>query len=331
MYQTFFNSIEELAQFLKSIGLSKVSVGSEYVRFSSPYREDKTPSMVCYFDNLYCIDFGSDTKLPLFRMVNDLTHQSIYTILGIDRKDIASSFFTRDLTPKKAREKFYNTEIEIKITDGRIRNDFMETPLAEDYCERRMITREFREKFDVGYTISCKVNGTIFRNRVCIPIVENGKLISIEGRDFIGDQKPKVLYPKGGSVSTLFNIDNLNRKEPLIIVEGLMDLAKIWKFVSKNVTTTFGIKVTKKQQDLINEFDQVILFPDDDDGGEEFISIFEKFYGHNYLIAKVPGKDPGDASVEEVKYAIKHPIKSQEYFLYKYEFIREKKTTEWDM
>jgi 5S rRNA maturation endonuclease (ribonuclease M5) len=329
MTQTFFGSLEELAQFLKSIGLSKVSLGGEYVKFSSPYREDRDPSMVCYFDNLYCIDFGSDTKVPLSKLVNDLTHQNIYSILGIDRKDTMSSYFTRDLSPRKLRKKFYKNEIEVNITEGQIRKDFTEAPLAEEYCERRMITREFREKFDVGYTLSCKVNGTLFRNRVCVPIIENGKLISIEGRDFVGGQRAKVLYPRGGSVSTLFNIDNLEKKKPLIIVEGLMDLAKIWKFISKNVTTTFGVKVTKRQQDLLNQFEDIILFPDDDAGGEEFIKIFDKFYEHNFRIVKIFGKDPGDATVEEIKEVMKKPIKSEEYLLYKHKILHEKEEVDW--
>lgn len=329
MNQVFFGSLEELADFLRSIGLSKVSVGSNHVKFSSPFRSDRDPSMVCYFDNLFCVDFGSDTKMHLNRLVNTLTHKNLYTLLNVDQKDVASTFFTKDLSPQKIREKFYQNEISIDITEGKIRNDFQETPLAEEYCERRMLTREFREKFDVGYTISCKVNGTPFRNRVCVPIVENGKLISIEGRDFLGSQKPKVLYPKGGSVSTLFNIDNLDRKKPLIVVEGLMDLAKIWKFVSKNVTTTFGIKVTKKQQELLNQFDDIVLFPDDDDGGREFIKIFNKFYYHDYKIVIVKGKDPGDASVEEIKSAMKESINSTEFLLYDYDLLHKKKEFDW--
>ena len=54
---------------------------------------------------------------------------------------------------------------------------------------------------------------------------------------------PKVLYPLKGKISTLFNIDNLDYHEPLVVVEGIMGVILIWQHITKNVTCTFGVNI----------------------------------------------------------------------------------------
>lgn len=82
----------------------------------------------------------------------------------------------------------------------------------------------------------------------------------------------KCLYPYGFNVNkTIYNIDNLDRTKPLIMREGITGIAKIWYYISKNVTALFGADVTH-QKEILNQFQHLILIPDMDDAGDIMVS-----------------------------------------------------------
>lgn len=304
------NRIYPIITLLENLGLKKIEEREKYYKFSSPFREDKNPSMVLYKNNLMCIDFSSRYKNNLFSFVKDITGETLYSVTGIDRKKLYGKMFENSL---QTRKEFPNRIKSIKI-NGML-NKVEKSEEALSYCQRRNLFVDFRKKFDIRYMKSGKINDTYFGNRICIPIVSDGKTVSMEGRDVTGKARAKVLYPKGAYVSTLFNIDNLKRKEPLIVVEGIMDIPKIWKFFTKNVTTTFGIMITSRQKELLNTFDEIILMPDGDKAGEDMIDEFDSFYEGEYKIARLKGKDPGDAFVKEIEASIKDAKTSTQYFL----------------
>lgn len=316
-----------MLEIIKAIGLSTILdyCGIFYKEhrksysFKSPFRDEKKPSGVLYKNSCYFVDFGGE-NMSIFKFFTKLTGQRI--------KEIWPDFFQninhQKLYIKRTIKKIEKKEITISIKGAF--HSLYENKIALNYCYERGMTDQFIKEFDIVYCKHMWINKTLFTNRVLIPIIENNKIISYEGRDYTKLQNPKVLYPEGGSVSTLFNIDKLDTKKTLIITEGLMDLIKIYLHITKNVTSTFGIKVTDIQKNLLSKFSDIILFPDDDRGGENFIDTFDTFYSKNFRIAKVLNKDPGESTLEEIRTALKDSVMQHIYLINKTQIFENKKS-----
>lgn len=298
------NSIYPVYNILSSLGVKNLKERDEYFHFCSPFREDKNPSMALYKNNLFAVDFAGNYSASIFKLIKDLTNRDLYDYIGVAYEEFSSFVFNNTL--KEENQKFFPEVSEEMEYEGRI-TDLEWNKEAYDYALFRNLNKEFLSFFKVQACKQLKINKGYFNYRLCIPIYEKGKLISWEGRDYLRNQKAKVLYPRGTKVSSLFNIDNLDRKKPLVIVEGTMDLAPIWQNFTKNVTHTYGIKITEQQKKLINEFEDVILFPDGDPGGRNMISSLEEFYENEFKVALIPDHDPGDAPLKEVEKQLNNP------------------------
>lgn len=339
IYKLSYSEIDSLYSvqaILRECGVKKLVDKGGYFSFSSPFREDKNPSMVLYKDTLGCIDFAGDFKGNLFSFVKQSLGQSLYDFIGTSTPEILEKKYFAGVSKIKG-EAFIKPNIgdfKMVIHSGEINYDFSKNPQAKRYIEKRFMTEEFIKFFHIGFTTFARVyrapksvskvqKGTAFANRICIPIYLENHLISYEGRDYTGkcneenSKVKKVLYPKGGLNSYLFNYDNLDKDEPLIVVEGIMDLVRIWTSITKNVTTTFGNLIKENQKEQLKQFKHIILLSDTDKGGRQMISNLDQFYEDDYWIAQLPTGDPGDAfnSVEDIKFAIDTAKDASSFFL----------------
>lgn len=313
---------------LAQMGLQNVQDKGRYFIFSSPYREDKNPSMVLYKNNLMCVDFGTNFKRHFFSFFREVYGQQLLDFLNVPKAERGDfPLFQKPLIREKKEQSEPQKELYI---EGTISPNFGSNPQAKRYLEERQVSPEFIEYFMVSHThrafiqmkainVPAETQGTPFYNRICVPIYAGGKLISIEGRDYTRRQRAKVVYPRGSSPShILFNLDNLDRKKPLVIVEGIMDMTRIWDYITKNVTTIFGANISESQKRLIREFDHVIVFPDVDHAGESMVREFFKFYDRDFYIAQLPYSDPGDVeniSLNMLQKAIDSPKPSAKYYV----------------
>lgn len=317
------NTLYPVERLLTLMGLDKVKDRGDYISFSSPFREDKNPSMVLYKKTLQCIDFASNYKSSLFSFTKELTGTNLFDLTGVDKNRLNDALFNKSLDIREL--KFNNAVKSVTISGTPLPVE--SSPEAMKYCTNRGISEAFIKYFDISFSRYLTINGTVFSNRLLIPIRAQGKIVSVEGRDVTGKQKPKVLYPKGGSMSTLFNIDSLDRKKPLVVVEGIMDVVPLWSHFTKNVTTTFGINITANQRELLSEFEEVILFPDGDDAGGRMIDAFENFYPSEFKIALVEGKDPGESTHEEISNALSNTTSATKYLLDKVGLFKDQEET----
>ncbi len=335
-------SITVLNSIIKNIGVESIlmTIGVSYQKkgdnywFSSPFREDKKPSMILYTENFFCIDFAGDWKGSLFKLFRELTGESLFNYFNIGNTFLMDKTFENVLQKEKKRDSFKDlTKVEIKQS-GASPEPVNLYPKALEYCEVRGITKEAIDYFKIEYAENCIVNNTSYVSRLCIPIEHEGSLISYEGRDITGEAPRKVLYPKKSSVGTLFNFDRLDLTQPVVVVEGLMDLIRVWIHITKNVTTPFGVWLTDTQEQLFNQIPHIILLPDRDKGGDTLISKFDEFYQNEFYIATLPveGSDPGDALIEDIKSSIDSRISATKYFMKKYEVVEDRKeasASEW--
>lgn len=232
---------------------------------------DKTPSFFIDLDKGLCHCFSCNWSGNIEKLYRTLTGQSLYKALGYNNDSFSS--FAR--TPLKFN--FYanleRAETALKSVyinyDPKALVDIEGTP-AEEYIKGRGISLKVAHSLKMKYCEETRINGTLFKRRLIIPVYEDNKLLSFEGRRvYSEDPDPKVLYPKNCTVNTLFDIDNLNKTQPLYACEGLMDLAVLRECeYFKNSTSIFGANLTKRQIELFKQFPKIIYINDLDEAGE---------------------------------------------------------------
>lgn len=108
-------------------------------------------------------------------------------------------------------------------------------------------------------------------------LYEKGEII--ENQDFVYLLQSKNYYSTGANVNnTIFNIENLDLSELLVVCEGIPGIAKIWSNWTKNVTAIFGAAVTAEQIEILRQFDEeVVVIPDNDHASDVLIYTLNQY------------------------------------------------------
>ena len=119
----------------------------------------------------------------------------------------------------------------------------------------------------------------VFRNRIMFPIHDSdNKVVGFSGRIYNGESESKyvnskesVIFKKG---KILYNysraLNEAREKKQIIIVEGFMDVIRLYTIGIKNVVATMGTAITKEHADLIRRLSKnVILCFDGDSAGQK--------------------------------------------------------------
>jgi len=126
--------------------------------------------------------------------------------------------------------------------------------------------------------------------------------------------KAKVLYPSGSPVTDLiFNYDNLDFNEDLILVEGLASIPKIWSNITKNVTCCFGSTFTDIQMNLLRKFNKRIILVTDNDLASYIYTIQLNFFLSNICIYDCYTEDTKDSFVKDLENA--KVLKANEFII----------------
>lgn len=289
---------------------------SKYFSAQCPslYHTDKNPSWVIYKDTGHFVCFSCGYKGSFHKLVRDLTGKNAYEFFQIE--NVESYFFQESLKDNKKRDSFPIAEQKGILSILGKTYDVYSNNEVYDYLESRSISEDFVNYYQISYCKQILINNkTAFIDRICIPIYFKGQLVNIEGRDFTHKSDKKVLYPDQSLKSILFDYDRLKKNEPLIVVEGIMDLPKLFNLGYRNITCTFGVGATEEQIKMISEFDEIWLFSDGDKAGREMISRFDEYLDKEFYVVRIEGKDPGEATEEEIKLAIKKRLLSVEFLI----------------
>ena len=335
---------ESIPEFLSEIGCTRIKEEGNRWSASSPFREDKNPSFYMYKDTLHWEDPGNvdEPKGSINRLCWLKLHKSLKEHLNYNVEEKRNNaFLPKRKTEEKPRvfirQKDYSpSDYELVVQGTGIDYNLQRNPEALEYARSRFMNDEFIDFFHIGYSkksfIYLRKKGeelanpskTPFYKRLIIPIIEDGVIASVEGRDVTRHQTPKCLYPAsyqgsigGSNYRRLFNIDNLDRNKPLIICEGIMDTVRIWQSITKNVTCTYGSSLKRRLLEDINEFRDVIVFSDSDAGGLTAMRHMDEYYKKDFKVAQLPSGDPGDEinTVDMLKRAIDNAILFPEWIL----------------
>ncbi len=253
-----------------------------------PFHTDKAPSLYISPSKFIFHCFSCQQSGTLASLYHLMTGKSLYKEFNITWDEFAQFPLNSSQPPENYDLDFANIKIDIQ---GEIIPYNKATP-AVGYLRKRGIPFSVAEQMEMGYLEKGRVNELFYNKRLVIPIKENGHLLTFELRDVTEKSEYKVFYPKNTTRNTLYSLDTLNRTQPLYVVEGLMDLAVLRTdpFFA-NSTALFGAGISPRQIHLLNEFDNVVLIPDNDKAGRGTIRKLKEEMKHPFKILEVPRKD----------------------------------------
>lgn len=256
-----------------------------------PFHKDNHPSCSVNINKGIFNCFSCGEHGTLRSLYRDLTGKSINQELGIkwDGKQSDNfSSFTRAMT---YQEPDYSIAPDVHIA---LNGSFIPASIVQatrEYLSKRCISLSVADSMKMSYASMARsydVNDpnnikkyVYFTDRLVVPIMENHKLLSCEGRDIHGEAAfkakmkslgkedscyKKCIYPLGASTSTLFDIDYLDHNKMLYFMEGIMDLAVLRSdpyFDRTNSTAVFGASISHRQVYLLKQFDFTFIVDND--------------------------------------------------------------------
>jgi len=230
-----------------------------------PFHEEEVPSFVIYEEtsSYYC--FGCHVSGSL----RDLLLQS-----GVD------SNLLNSISSLEPRRVSFSEEIleEVKEPPG-------DKILSDNFLLRR---------FGIKY-----IQTGVFAGRHLVPYFRNGVIFCYEARDFSSRLYPKVIALSGSKIrDTLWNLDNITRQEPLLLVEGVKDALFMISYGYSNVVSSSGAGLSEKQSRLLDQPGEnlIIMYDGDPAGWLGTIEVILKFRNITPLVAGLPPQtDPASA------------------------------------
>ena len=292
-------------EFLESLGIEVANEGEEEILFKCPFHDDKNPSASYNITDIVynCFVCGGGSLRSLakdlgFEVEANLIERIPPSLEGI-LKDLDSI-----LNPNEEKNNYFLSEFE-KIE--------YELQCPEYLLER--INYETALEFDLHI---CERENSIYNERIIFPLYSKNNMGFI-ARDYTEIKPQKYLFPKNKPKHE-FLFGKIN-SEQVIVVEGVFDVMKLWENGYKNCICPSGVVFSQEQASLLieNGVKSLILFPDGDQGGKNFIKKMEEFINifdievanpHTFYINE--GKDPFDLTQEDVEFAIKHKFDLRE-------------------
>jgi hypothetical protein len=222
-----------------------------------------------------------------------------------------NSFYSK---PKEQVREFHK-DINILIRGNLYHPSKDETVQA--YLKKISVHPDFVEQYNVTYCtyaemIAEHVEGIRdpirMTNRIIFPVKHEGKLINMEGRYYLpieeGIKIKKVLYPPGCTTRYLFNFENCDLTKPVIVLEGIKDLCKVWN-ITRNVVSTFSNNVTTEMLKQLSQFtNDIIFFINNDKAGWHGIKkVSEECIDKEFKVCYNPveGLDANNTSFPEIE------------------------------
>lgn len=265
-----------------------ITPNTHQVMVSCPFHKDKSPSMGIDVLRGVAHCFSCSWSGSIEKLYKELTNGNLRKELGY-LDDPFTSFssslnFQYITDDTKLKDIYINADLSLM-------RDAYADPTCAAYLRKRGIPEPVAKSMGFKYADDILINNNRFRNRLLIPVYEDGRLISIEGRRILDNDETKVLYPRNSSVNTLFDIDNLDTTDTLYAVEGLMDLAVLrTSSVFKNSTSIFGANITRRQIELFKKFPKIVYIPDSDAAGEKTVEKLKAARLGKTYILRVPKK-----------------------------------------
>ena len=277
-----------------------------------PFHDDHNPSMSVSNEKQMYKCFVCGAAGNVFNFVKDYNKISYYeAVQEVANKVGINIKIDKNL---KTQENKFQKQYDIYDISNKFYQNNLNTNLgkiARSYLKDRLINEEIIKHFEIGLSFNdnnltkllknkgfdddllvksgiCVKNNNsiydIYRDRIMFPLWDiNGKTIGFSGRIYEGNDSSKYIntmetdiFKKG---SLLYNYHNARefvlKENKLIIVEGFMDVIRLYSIGVYNVVASMGTAITKEQISLIRKItNNVVLMFDGDSAGEKATNSF---------------------------------------------------------
>ena len=325
-----------------------------------PFHQEKTASFHVDDTKGFYYCFGCQAKGNIFTFLNEMEGVSFFDAVkalsemaGIpleiddDKKrmttsneeqrlininEIASEFFRKYLFSTKGsialsylRDRGLSLEI---IKEFQLGFSPSKPDDLTNFLKSQGYNEQFIEKSGLAFKPENKPLVDRFRNRIMFPISDsNNNIVAFGGRSlntaygakYINSSETKI-FKKGSLLFNLKNAQKSKKNDPLIIVEGYMDVISLANNSIKNAVAPLGTSMTKEQLQLIwRACEEPILLLDGDNAGKLATSRAVDLalplisYNQTLRIANLPTNyDPDDLLKQHGKDALKDVIENSQ-------------------
>ena len=301
-----------------------------------PFHDDTNPSMSVSSDKqIYkCFSCGASGNVITFVM--DYEKVDFKEALSILAKRAGIDFIKSNVKEKEAQfDKYYKMyDLALKLYQNNINSKYGTDAIK--YLENRYITKEIIKEFKIGLSLDknelTKIllnkgytnkeiedyglsNGIydLYFNRIMFPLFDtNDRAVGFSGRIYKNKDSSKYIntketpiFKKGELLYNYFKAKDFVRQEKkLLIVEGFMDVIRLYSIGVKNVVALMGTALTKDQISLIKRLSKnIILCLDGDQAGKKAMnSVGEDLTNAGLNVSVVVLKEDLDPDEYVIKY-----------------------------
>ena len=319
-----------------------------------PFHDDHNPSMSVSPEKQIYTCFVCGASGNVFHFVMNYEKISfIEAVIMVSRKvgiPINAEINTNKKKTNIQNEKYYQMfELASKLYQNNIRTAYGKDAIS--YLNKRNIETDVIKEFEIGLSLEdgslnkllnnkkfssddavliglCGKKDDfiydVFRGRIMFPLWDTeGKIVGFSGRIYndskenkYSNSKESIIFKKG---ELLYNYhrakDFAREKKQIIVVEGFMDVIRLWTIGIKNVVATMGTAITKEHANLIKRLSKnVVLSFDGDKAGEKAtlsaLESLEKMGLEPKIIRLEDDYDPDDYVVKKGKEAFINHLKN---------------------
>ena len=334
-----------------------------------PFHDDHSPSMSISKDRQIYKCFSCGAGGNVFTFVKN--YENISFIEAVKKMAVKAGIFldinTKEIKKNDKYQKYYDMyDIALKFYTNNINTK--EGVEAKKYLEKRGIDNDIIKHFKIGlslknttlltgmlekkgytkkelldYGLATSKNNDIYDiyyNRIMFPLFNlEGKIVGFSGRVY--DQntnfkyintKETEIFKKGENLYNYHIAKNVARNQgTIIVVEGFMDVIRLYKIGIENVVATMGTNVTKEQLLLIKKMAKeiILMFDGDSDGKKAAFQVSTELTNSGIdpkIVILEDNLDPDEYILkngkEKMLFHLEHPMNVMDF---KLEYLKQDK------
>lgn len=264
-----------------------------------PFHDDTNPSMSVSVDKQIYKCFSCGASGNVFTFVMDYEHVDFKEAVSILARRVGISFAKSSVSSSNKFDKYYKMyDLALRLYQNNINSSFGHDAIS--YLNNRGIDKDLIKEFRIGLSLSdnnlTKVLsnkgytnndlelfglgngvGDLYYNRIMFPLFDtNDRVVGFSGRIYSNSNSSKYIntketpiFKKGEVLYNYYKAKEFVRLDKkLIVVEGFMDVIRLYSIGVKNVIALMGTALTKQQVSLIKRLsNNVYLCLDGDRAG----------------------------------------------------------------
>ena len=297
-----------------------------------PFHDDTNPSMSVSKDKQIYKCFSCGASGNVFNFVMDYEHADFKEALSILAKKAGITLNNINVKSKENKyDKYYKMyDISLKLYQNNLSSNLGTS--AKEYLHKRGITDELIKIFKIGLATTSKDSLTkilnskdytnreielyglgtgtndLYINRIMFPLFDiSNNIVGFSGRIYNTSSSSKYIntketpiFKKGELLYNYYNAkDSVRLLKKIVLVEGFMDVIRLYSINVTNAVALMGTSLTKEQINLLKRLSlNIILCLDGDGAGRKAMSVNGALLeesGFNVTVVELPDNlDPDE-------------------------------------